>query len=126
MQTVTNRQLIKFLPIDEKVKMDILAKIDTFTADQNYELSKLCWTVFYELIDMETAYEFKKAILDASEGKRSLQNEMYKKIEEQVFQRFIRDLREEQEADLLEETRQKLQAMITRKISGATSSVPKN
>lgn len=113
---ITNRHLLNFLLIDEKVRQETLVQMNNYTPDQNLELSKLLWMMFYELIHLETKYEFEKALIDIKDGKRRLGQNLYKQIKEQVFARFIRDLHEEQEADTVKELRERLMIMTTEKL----------
>ncbi len=124
MQRITVKQLLNLLPIEDKLRQDVLAEFDSYSDGQRLSLSKLCWMMFYELIDAEAQYEFKKALVDIKDGKRKLSEDLYQQIEKQVSMKFMRNIRDEQEADLLEETRNKLKTMITEKLANKINSSP--
>lgn len=116
MQQITTKHLLKFLPVDDIVRQETLAQIDKFTPDQNFELSKLLWMMFYELLDVEAKYEFEKALVDVKDNKRELRKDLYKQIEHQVFMKFMRNLREEQEVEVIDKMRDRLKAMVMEKM----------
>ncbi len=116
---ITVKNLIQFLPIDEKVRQQVLAKYDGFSDDQKLAMSKLCWTMFYELLHAQTNYEFKKALLDVKEGKGKLKNTLYKEIEERVYKKMVDDLRKGGQAEAIKEVREKIQKAVQEKAVGS-------
>lgn len=116
---VTTKHLLKFLPMDEKTRRETLTKLDSYTPDQKLALSKLLWSMFYQLMDTDIKYEFELAKQDIKDGKRELNKNLYRSIEDQVYQRYMRDLREGQETDTIGKLREDLKKMMTEKIKNA-------
>lgn len=116
---ITNIQLLKFLPLDAGVRAEFLGAIENFDADQTLELSKTCWILFYELINAQVQYEFKKALIDITVGKGKLSPTLYREIEDHVYMRFLRDLKDQQEAELIEDIRNKLKLMTEERLKTA-------
>lgn len=112
MKQITVSQLLKLLPMEDKLRQEILSELPKYNDDQKLSLSRLCWMMYYELIEAETQYEFKKMLVDAKDGRRKLSSDMYQQIENQVVMRFKRNLREEQEAEMVDEVREKLKAIV--------------
>lgn len=105
---ITLKHLIKFLPMDEKVRNTQLSKLDKYTNDQRYSLTMHLWSQFDELLKISAEKEFDKALLDVKKGKIHLENNLYIKIEEQIYNRFMRDISELQEEDEIEKLRNNL------------------
>ncbi len=113
---VTSQHLLKFLPIDEKVRKETLAKIGLYTPDQKLMLEKILWAAYYDLLKANIQYEFERALLDVQNGKRALDKNLYTKIEDQVYQKFMRDLREQQESETITHLRDEFKQMISTKV----------
>ncbi|MCL4338379.1 hypothetical protein M1271_01685 [Patescibacteria group bacterium] len=121
---VTTQQLLKFLPIDEKVRQDTLAKIGSYTPDQKLMLEKILWSAYYDYLKANIQYEFERALLDVQEGKRSMDKSLYRKIEDQVYQKFMRDLREQQESETITQLRDEFKQMISSKVEVNGKALP--
>lgn len=116
MQQITIQQLLKLLPVEDKLRQEVLSELPRYSDDQKLDLSKMCWMMYYELIDAETQYEFKKALVDVKNGIRKLSSDLYQQIENQIVMRFKRNLREEQEAEMVDEVRERLKAIVMEKM----------
>ncbi len=115
MQQISVQHLLKLLPVEDTLRQEVLSELPKYSDDQKLSLSKMCWMMCYELIDAETQYEFKKALVDVKNGIRKLSSDLYQQIENQVVMRFKRNLRDEQEAEMVDEVREKLKAMVMEK-----------
>jgi len=113
---VTTKHLLRFLPMDETVRQETLMRMDSYTSDQKLALSELLWSMFYELIDADIKYEFEQAKINIKDGKRELDKNLYRSIEDQVYQRYLRDLREGQESETIGTLREDLKRMMAAKI----------
>lgn len=109
---ITLKNLINFLPIDNKVRQEILAKMDSFTPDQRLAMSRVCWGMFYELVKSQINYEFEKTLNEAQTGKAKLKNQLYKEIEERVYEEYVDKLRKGVEVTALEDVRSKIQETV--------------
>lgn len=125
MQTITSQHLINFLPFDEKVRSDILADLDSFDEDQKIQINKTCWLLFYELVNVQTNYEYQVALSGIAEGKKKLTKGLYTQIADEVYLRLLRDLKDAQEAVVIDELRDKLKKMVSLKF-GSTLISPQN
>ena len=119
--TITLKHLVQFLPMDEKVRQDTLAQMDSYSPDQKLALSELLWGMFYELMDADITYEFKKATADIKDGKRNMDKDLYRSIEDQVYQKYMRDMRDTAETSSINELRDDLKKMVTERVKTAAT-----
>lgn len=108
----SSRLFLRILLQDEKTKEEILSGIDKLVPSKGLELDSFCWLIFYKSVDNQINYEFEEYLTSVKEGKRNLENELYGKIKEQVYQRFVRDLREESDCAKIEDIGRQLKVMI--------------
>lgn len=113
---ITIPHLLRFLPMDESVRARAIKRLSSYTPDQKLALEKFCWMMFYELLGASVKYEFDRLMLDAKEGKRTLGTDAYQKVEEQVYMRFMRDLREQHEATSIDEIRGTLKQIVQKRL----------
>jgi len=109
---VNLKTLIRFLSLDERIKENTLKNFDSYNDDQKFEVSRECWDTFYKMINLEVNKEFELAQEDLKVGKRDFQSTIYENIENQVYQRFIRDIRDQQESESLEDIRSGLHKIL--------------
>lgn len=114
---ISVKHLVKFLPMDDKVRQETLAKLDSYKPDQKKALEEFCWAMFYELLNTNVKYELDKAVLEIRDGNKDLDRNLYRKIEDQVYARFMRDIREEEESETIDEIRKKFRSMISTKVA---------
>lgn len=110
--------------MEEKIRQKILSEVNSYTSDQKLALSKLLWSMFYEMIDVDIKYEFEQAKNDIKDGKRELDKNLYRSIENQVFQRYMRDLREGQEVEVIGKLRENLKKMMSEKMKSLIPTKP--
>ena len=113
---VTLQHLIKFLPMDETVRSGLLGDLSTATPDQTLTLERICWRLFFQLYHATVNHELGKALLDIKEGKGKLDTELKSRIEDQVYMRFMRDVKDQQEATEIDELREHLKKMVQEKL----------
>lgn len=109
MNQLNAKQLLKILPISEEIRNDVLNKFDSFSEDQKLTLRKLCWTMFFQLLNDQTNYEFQKALLEIKDKKRGLEKNTYQKIEDQVFNQLKQKLLIHADKSAVADVRNKLQ-----------------
>ncbi len=110
---ITTKLLLRYLPIDDNIRQKVLANMDSYSPDQKYELEKTLWTMFDELLETNYNYELKQALMEVKGEVKNLSSDFNAKIEEQVYQRMMRDLQDEQEAETIEELRNDIKKMMT-------------
>lgn len=121
---MTVKQLLKILPFETQTRNNLLTRFDSLTSDQKLEISEVCWLMYFELIDAEIKYELEKALVEVKENKRSLDKNLYRQIEDQVYMKFMRNLRDEQEEEKINELREKIQSMMNEKMKRPISTPP--
>lgn len=105
----TRAQLLTCLPLDEKVRAETLSRLGELSQDQQLELSKTCWKMFFQLAKDQADYEFHAALIEAGDKKQVDP----KKIEEEVHKKFTDAVTAQQKFDVAPELRHKYEVMIT-------------
>src|SRR3989344_9460500 len=118
---ITTKQLLKFLPIDINIRNKVLENCDSYQDDQKLALEKFCWELFYEIINMESRYEFEKTLEKAKDGNINLDPLLYQKIESQLYKKFMRDLMDLHEYEAISDIRKNLKSVINSKIQTQAS-----
>ncbi len=115
MKDITVKHLLQILPMDEDVRKEALANFDSLSKDQRFEITMLCWQMFYQLVDEKTKLDFYKAILAAKEGKGGLRKNLYQKLEEKAFEEMRQKLMKTAEKERMEEVKGKLKKVVVAK-----------
>ena len=110
--TVTTQNLLKYLPIDDKIRQETLVKLAGYSPQQKISLDETLWLMVHELLMVQSQYEFELALLEIEKGKGEMDNQLYPRIKEQVYMRFLRDIAENKEAESIEDIRLSLQKLI--------------
>ena len=118
---ITTKQLLKFLPIDTNIRNKVLENCDSYQDDQKLALEKFCWELFYEIINLESRYEFEKTLEKAKDGNINLDPLLYQKIESQLYKKFMRDLMDLHEYEAISDIRKNLKSVINSKIQTQAS-----
>lgn len=108
MQKFTTKQLLKILPISEKLRKEILSKFDSLSEDQKLGIKKICWLMFFEFYNNKVAYEFKKRLLAIKNKKGELKNKFYQEIEKEVYKELREILLQEAEKETVVKVREEL------------------
>jgi len=107
--TISTKQLLHFLPIEEGVRNAILSQYDAMTPSQQWEVSKTCKLMYRELFKSAIDVELQKAI-DPQNENAILSNDLYQEIEKKVHQDFMGKIERSEQVTGLDEVRQKLQS----------------
>lgn len=115
---ITLKGLLTFLPIEQSLRQETIAKLDSFDQGQTIVLNRFCWKMFYEIVDLQANYEFEQKLDQAREGKEELKNSMYKQIQNEVYDKFMAQLRQGEEVTTVADIRGKIQEMMKNQMVG--------
>ena len=107
------KHLLKVLPIEEKIRDNILSNFDSMTLDQQLDIREYCWRMYFTLLKSQINYEFDKALLEVEEGKRALVTTLYSEIEKKVNKDFSEKIIQIEEHGNLKQVRKELQIMLS-------------
>jgi len=113
---ITLKGLLTFLPVEQSLRQETIAKLDAFDQDQTISLNRFCWKMFYELVDLQANYEFEQRLDKVREDKAKLENSMYKQIQNEVYEKFMSQLCKGEEVATVADVREKIQEMMRNQV----------
>lgn len=111
MKKITTKQLLKILPMSEEVRGEILGKFDSLSDDQKLEIKKLCWMMFFELLNDKIRHELDQALVTIEDEKKKGTG-LYKEVEERVLKEFREKLMKEAEKETVGKVREELEKVV--------------
>jgi len=74
---LNTKTIIQSLPLDDKLKQDILSKWDTMDRDLRYEIENLVWEAYYEFENLKVDENIQNNLQKAKQGEVPLNADFY-------------------------------------------------
>lgn len=114
MKTFTIKDLFKIIPFEDDERDTLLAEYDSFDDALKFEIQKICWDVYREIVDQETELKYQKLMLEAERGIRPLNADLMYDARLQV-QQDMEDIVSGKKSELkqMDDIRSKLQQLVS-------------
>src|SRR5436305_9565495 len=89
---ITTKDILKALPFEEKLKVDLLQSFDSFTPSQKFELEQIIENAYYGLYQSKLQDNIDSALKRAENNQEELGPDFYKRIREQTEKEMQEDL----------------------------------
>jgi hypothetical protein len=118
---ITTQDIIKILTIDDEFKKKLLTEWDTFSEDQQLNLTEIIWDTYADLYQLRYEINAEIALQELSEGKESVDSKFAHRIREKTDDEFEQVFQQGLPVSSLVETREKLQDLIQTVVPNATT-----
>lgn len=108
---ITTKQLIQVAPFPEDVKNELLAKVDSFSDAQKFDLEEKCWALISADYKNRLNFEIQKRMHEMAKGDKTYSEEDFKKVEDDLFSELANRLKTTQNQDDINTIRQQLQSV---------------
>lgn len=85
MKKLTTLEIIRALPIDQKIKDQLITKYNSFDEDTKLEVSELCWKAFHEMKRHIEDYWRDRITYEVANGKRKLDLDLEQQLYNEVW-----------------------------------------
>lgn len=103
------------------MREQVLGKLESFSEDQTLVMTKLCWNMFYQMVEDQAQSEFAKVLTEVEAGKADLKTAMYKEIENKIYKDFMEKLRRGEEGVALEAVRRQIEETVKQTAQAVTA-----
>lgn len=114
-EPLTLKQLAQIVPIEKEIKEHILNKEDKLTADQKYQISKICWALLSTIFEERMRQKTQEMLREMAEEGREYDNEDFRRVEDEVIADFLIKLDEVKSEKKLADIKAQLKAGIAEK-----------
>lgn len=105
---VTLKTLIEIAPFDNQTRSQLLEKLDSLTEDQKFRLSSACWTSLAAKFESQYKARAAQLLIEAQQGTKKLNQDDFKKIEDELYSEFAKLLKSAQSDEEILEVRNQL------------------
>lgn len=123
MTNISTKTLINFLTFDPKLKLELLESYDTLPIDEQVRITRAVWGAFDDYQELKVQENFEKGLLLADKNSSQIDNDYYKKINEQTEKEIDEALANSQQSADLTGVRKSME-QIVREINA--SKTPQN
>lgn len=109
------KQLVQIVPLEEKIKQQVLEQEDNLTAGQKYKISKICWRLLETIFITRVKQKKQEMIKEIAAGTASYEKEDFKRIEDEVLADILIKLDEVKSQEELAEIKNKIKLTIQSK-----------
>ena len=85
MRKLTTIDVIRALPIDLKIKEELIGKYNTFDEDSKLEVSEICWNAFHEMKRHIESYWRDRITYEIANGQRSADIDLEQQLYDEVW-----------------------------------------
>lgn len=100
--------LVNISPIEQETKHKLLQQINSFSEDQKYRLSEVCWKALADQYHVKVTAQTEKILLDARIKGEDVNPEEIKKIEVNLTQEYAKLLNSASTEEEVHEVREQL------------------
>ena len=113
MKSFTITDLFKIIPFEEAERNEFIAEYDTYEDALKFEIQRICWKAYREIVDQETELKYQKILLEVENGLRPLNADLMYEARLEV-QQDMEDIVSGKKAELkqMDDIRSKLQELI--------------
>lgn len=113
MKSLTIKDLFKIIPFEENERNELLAEYDTYEDALKFEIQRICWGAYREIVENETELKYQKIMMEVESGARPLNADLMFEARLEV-QRDMEDIvsGKKDELQQMEDLRAKLQQLI--------------
>ncbi len=111
---LNTKTIIQSLPLDDKLKQDILSKWDTMDQDLRYEMENLIWEAYYEFEDLKVDESIQKNLERAKQGEVPLNADFYTVAVSGIEETKNQELHQSADSVELAAVREKLEQLMQR------------
>ncbi|QQS43278.1 hypothetical protein IPM65_03895 [Candidatus Roizmanbacteria bacterium] len=109
---LNTKTIIQTLPLDDKLKQDILSKWDTMDQDLRYEIENLVWEAYYEFEDLKVDENILKNFEKAKQGEIPLNGDFYDTAVKGTEESKTQELHQSADSVELAAVREKLEQLM--------------
>lgn len=92
MKDLTYKDLIKIIPLGEKMQNELISQYESYTEDKQFEIMRILWEGFDELYDQIKIAAEEKLLQDVANGTRHIEGEINDMVEEDVWEQIEKRL----------------------------------
>ena len=105
--------LIRVSPFSDEKRLELIRNMNTMTPDQRFEITNLCWDGLAQQFDKDVRHKFEQMILEMGMGEKKYTQEDFDKAEEDLVNQLGQKLGVANDADRLNQLREKIQSAPT-------------
>lgn len=109
---MTVKDVIKFLPLDEELKLQILRTYDYMDPAQKLAISRVAWNTYYQLKQTQVDLEIGKQLDKVKQGQAQLGPDFYEEVLKNTDQEINKELSNSYGAVDLATARQAMQQIV--------------
>lgn len=111
---VTTKDIIKILPIEAVLKMQLLNEFDVMDPDRKDELIEIVWDSYIAIFQLKLEENIRLALARAEKNQEDLDKDFYKRIREQTERELLSEDTEKATTVNLQHARDELQKLLDR------------
>ncbi len=113
MKSFTIKDLFKIIPFEVDERNELLAEYDSYSDALKFEMQRICWSAYRELVDQQTELKYQKLMMEVESGTRPLVADLMDEARLEV-QQDMEDVvsGKREEVQQMEDIRTKLQQLI--------------
>lgn len=113
MKSFTIKDLFKIIPFEDDERNELLAEYDSYSDALKFEMQRICWGAYRELVEQQTELKYQKIMLEVEAGTRPMNADLMDEARLEV-QQDMEDIvsGKKEEIQQMEDLRSKLQQLI--------------
>lgn len=112
---LTLKQLVQIVPLEEKIKQRVLNEEEKLTADQKYQISKICWTLLSTIFEARVRQKTQEMLREMAEGIKNYEHQDFRRAEDEVLANILIKLDEVKSGKKLADIKTQLKESIKEK-----------
>lgn len=86
MRELTIQEVIKSLPLEEEVKIELLTNYGTYPENKKFAITQICWDAFGQMEDALQSFWTEQIMEEVASGKRVVKSTLAEEVQNAVWQ----------------------------------------
>ncbi|MFA6016821.1 MAG: hypothetical protein WC744_01910 [Patescibacteria group bacterium] len=109
---ITTLDIIKFLPLEKKFQSNLIAKFDSLTPDQKFDIEQMVWNAYEAVYKLKLEENTKIAFMNVEDGQEKLDENFYARIKDQTVKEIESDFFKDTAQNDIDDIRAKLEKIM--------------